>query len=172
MVRRPASSLPKSFRGEEVDLEFDEEREDRYDRLLAYVHKDEEMFNETLLEEGYAQVYIVDPNDEYEDRFEEAQAEAQAAERGIWALAESELALLTDRGNGVGGVVAHARPPHHLLRLLLPRARRPVLAHRQTRALRPRLHQRSGRARRLAPALRPLRRQGGQTARPAYVTFQ
>jgi micrococcal nuclease len=61
------------------------------------------MFNETLLEEGYAQVYIVDPNDEYEDRFEEAQAEAQQAGRGIWGLPADQLALLTDRGNGMGG---------------------------------------------------------------------
>ena|SRR5215203_3228742 len=61
------------------------------------------MFNETLLEEGYAQVYIVSPNDKYENRFEEAQEEAQVARRGIWALTASEQALLTDRGNGVGG---------------------------------------------------------------------
>ncbi len=60
------------------------------------------MFNETLLEEGYAQVYIVDPNDEYEDRFEEAQAEAQEAERGIWGLSTSEQAQLADRDNGIG----------------------------------------------------------------------
>jgi micrococcal nuclease len=103
----------RELQGEEVDLEFDEEREDRYDRLLAYVHKDKEMFNETLLEEGYAQVYIVDPNDEYEDRFEEAQAEAQQAGRGIWALSFGELALLTDRGNGIGGsgCTPNATPP-------------------------------------------------------------
>jgi len=93
----------RELQGEEVDLEFDEDREDRYDRLLAYVYKDEDMFNETLLEEGYAQVYIVDPNDKYEDRFEEAQAEAQAAQRGIWRLPLAELALLTDRGNAIGG---------------------------------------------------------------------
>ncbi len=91
------------LQGEEVDLEFDEDREDRYDRLLAYVHNDGEMFNEMLLEEGYAQIYIVSPNDKYEDRFEEAQEEAQAAERGIWALSASEQAQLTDRGNGIGG---------------------------------------------------------------------
>ena len=91
------------LQGEEVDLEFDKDRDDRYDRLLAYVHKDSEMFNETLLEEGYAQVYIVYPNNKYEDRFEEAQEEAQAAERGIWALPASAQALLTDRDNGIGG---------------------------------------------------------------------
>ena|SRR5215208_4958855 len=89
--------------GEEVDLEFDEDREDRYDRLLAYVYLDDEMFNETLLEEGYAQVYTVRPNDRYEDRFEEAQDAAQEAELGIWGLSSSEQALLADRGNGIGG---------------------------------------------------------------------
>ena len=91
------------LQGEEIELEFDEDKEDRYDRLLAYVHKDAEMFNETLLEEGYAQVYIVSPNDEYEERFKEAQEEAQVAQRGIWALSPSEQALLADRGNGIGG---------------------------------------------------------------------
>jgi micrococcal nuclease len=61
------------------------------------------MFNETLLEEGYAQVYTVSPNDRYEDRFEEAQDAAQEAEIGIWGLSSSEQDLLADRGNGIGG---------------------------------------------------------------------
>jgi hypothetical protein len=61
------------------------------------------MFNETLLEEGYAQVYTVRPNDRYEDRFEEAQDAAQEADLGIWGLSSSEQALLADRGNGIGG---------------------------------------------------------------------
>jgi micrococcal nuclease len=91
------------LQGEEVNLEFDEDREDRYERLLAYVYLDDEMFNETLLEEGYAQVYTVPPNDRYEDRFEEAQEAAQEEELGIWALASSEQDLLADRGNGIGG---------------------------------------------------------------------
>src|SRR5215218_11343642 len=91
------------LQGEEVALEFDEDREDRYERLLAYVYLDDEMFNETLLEEGYAQVYTVPPNDRYEDRFQEAQEAAQEAELGIWGLSSSEQALLADRGNGIGG---------------------------------------------------------------------
>jgi micrococcal nuclease len=91
------------LQGEEVDLEFDEDREDRYERLLAYVYLDDEMFNERLLEEGYAQVYTVPPNDRYEDRFEEAQEAAQEAELGIWGVSSSEQALLADRGNGIGG---------------------------------------------------------------------
>lgn len=88
---------------QEVDLEFDEDREDQYDRLLAYVYLEDEMFNETLLEEGYAQVYTVSPNDKYEDRFEEAQEAAQEEELGIWGLSYSEQDLLADRDNGIGG---------------------------------------------------------------------
>jgi micrococcal nuclease len=90
------------LQGEEVGLEFDQEREDRYDRLLAYVYKDSEMFNETLLEQGYAQVYIISPNDRYAERFAEAQDEAQAAERGIWALSASEQSELANRDNAIG----------------------------------------------------------------------
>jgi micrococcal nuclease len=109
-----ASTVTTSqLQGEEVDLEFDEERVDRYDRLLAYVYKDEEMFNETLLEEGYAQVATFPPNVKYVERFEEAQAEAQAAQRGIWALSAEQQSELTDRGNGVGGsgCTPKATPP-------------------------------------------------------------
>ena len=103
------------LQGEEVGLEFDEDRVDRYDRLLAYVYLDDEMFNETLLEEGYAQVYIVSPNDRYEERFEEAQEAAQDEELGIWGLASSEQDQLADRGNGIGGEecssMANTPPP-------------------------------------------------------------
>ena len=102
------------LQGEEVQLEFDEEREDRYDRLLACVYKDGDMFYETLLEEGYAQVYIVDPNDKYEDRFEETQSGAQAAELGIWGLSASEQ---VHHGSAVQYVLAVTRQDRqeHLL---------------------------------------------------------
>lgn len=93
----------EELQGEEVGLEFDQDREDRYDRLLAYVYLEDDMFNETLLEEGYAQVYTVSPNNRYEDRFEAARDEAQEAERGIWGLSSAQQAQLTDRDNGIGG---------------------------------------------------------------------
>ena len=89
--------------GREVELEFDEEGTDQYGRLLAYAYLPSgEMFNEDLLEEGYAQVATFPPNTRYLDRFEAAQEEAQSVPLGIWALGPDQLALLTDRGNGVG----------------------------------------------------------------------
>jgi Staphylococcal nuclease homologue len=76
---------------------------DRYGRLLAYVCKDEAMFNETLLEEGYAQVATPPPNVKYVDRFLAAQEEARNAGKGLWVLSAEELAAETDRGNRIGG---------------------------------------------------------------------
>jgi micrococcal nuclease len=106
---QPYGNEAKAFatselQGQEVGLEFDVEKTDRYDRLLAYVYpSDEEMFNETLLEQGYAQVATFPPNVRYVDRFLAAQEEARAAGRGFWGLSPEELAAQTDRGNGIGG---------------------------------------------------------------------
>jgi micrococcal nuclease len=89
---------------ERVSLELDVQKIDPYGRLLAYVYlPDGRMFNETLLEEGYAQVATFPPNVKYKDRFLEAQREAREANRGLWGLSAGELCKQTDRGNGIGG---------------------------------------------------------------------
>ena len=90
--------------GKEVSLELDVEKVDPYGRLLAYVYfPDGQMFNETLVEEGYAQVATFPPNVKYTDRFLKAQREARTANRGLWGLSGVELCQQTDRGNGIGG---------------------------------------------------------------------
>lgn len=88
--------------GQSVDLEFGVEREDQYGRLLAYVYVGREMFNEILLEEGYAQAYPYEPNTRYEERFAAAQEEARATGLGIWGLSHAEQCELANRGNGIG----------------------------------------------------------------------
>jgi micrococcal nuclease len=100
-----ASAFAKrELEGEEVGLELDVQKIDPYGRLLAYVYlSNGEMFNETLLEEGYAQVATFPPNVKYVDRLLEAQREARAANRGLWGLSSGELCQQTDRGNGIGG---------------------------------------------------------------------
>jgi len=70
--------------GAEVSLELDVGERDRYGRLLAYLWLGDEMFNETLLREGYAQVMTVPPNVKYADRFVALEREARAADRGLW----------------------------------------------------------------------------------------
>ena len=94
----------KELEGQEVGLELDVRKVDPFGRLLAYVYlPDGEMFNETLLEDGYAQVATYPPNVKYVDRFLEVQREARAANRGLWGLSAAELCQQTDRGNGIGG---------------------------------------------------------------------
>ncbi len=100
--RKASAFVAGKLTGEKVDLEFDIEKTDQYDRLLAYVYADGGMFNEELVAKGYAQAYPYSPNTKYEMRFEEAQREAKARDLGIWDLCLEQQCLLADRGNGIG----------------------------------------------------------------------
>jgi micrococcal nuclease len=71
--------------GADVTLEFDVEPRDRYDRLLAYVWLGDELVNETIAREGFAQVLTIPPNVRYADRFVQAVREARAEGRGLWS---------------------------------------------------------------------------------------
>ena len=100
-----ASTFTKQqLEGERVTLIFDQEKTDQYRRTLAYVRisSQSETFNETLLRQGYAQLYVVPPNDRFEARFSQAQDQARQAQRGIWGLPKDQQCELADRGNGIG----------------------------------------------------------------------
>jgi micrococcal nuclease len=101
--RKASSFATSELTGKRVGLEFDQERIDQYDRLLAYVYTgDGEMFNEVLVEKGYAQAYPYPPNTKYDIRFEKAQREAKARDLGIRGLPLEQQCLLADHGNGIG----------------------------------------------------------------------
>lgn len=69
-----------------ITVEFDEEKQDHYDRYLAYVYADGEMVNEILVKEGLATAeYVHPPNDKYEDLLKEAEDEAKSKGLGIWS---------------------------------------------------------------------------------------
>jgi micrococcal nuclease len=74
----------RRLEGRRVELEFDVEREDRYGRTLAYVWLDDELFNETLVRDGYALVTTFPPDVRYVDRFVAAQRDARDHDRGLW----------------------------------------------------------------------------------------
>jgi micrococcal nuclease len=58
---------------------------DRYGRTLAYIYlNDGRMFNELLVERGYATPLTIPPNVDYADRFVKAAREAREANRGLW----------------------------------------------------------------------------------------
>lgn len=76
----------KLLTGREVELEFDEEPRDQYDRMLAYVYLGGESVNEKLLEQGLARVVVYKPNDKYVKEFRDLQAKAKSKKLGVWSI--------------------------------------------------------------------------------------
>ena len=68
-----------------VRLEFDRERFDRYQRLLAYVFlKNAAFVNAELLSNGYAYLLRHRPNLKYDEILLQSQRSAMSAKKGIW----------------------------------------------------------------------------------------
>jgi len=70
--------------GKEVRLEFDVDERDQYNRLLAYVYLDGQMYNKILLEKGYAKIATYPPNVKYVEDFTQIQKQARENKMGLW----------------------------------------------------------------------------------------
>ena len=71
--------------GDEVRIEFDVEKRDRYGRLLGYIYLlDGRMINEEIVKAGYASLLTHPPNVKYQNRFLRAYKEARENKRGLW----------------------------------------------------------------------------------------
>jgi len=70
--------------GKWVSLEFDAEKRDRYNRLLAYVYVGDTFVNAKLVEGGYAQIYTVPPNVKHQELFLRLQQQAREGKKGLW----------------------------------------------------------------------------------------
>ena len=77
----------KLVKGKRVRLEFDQEKRDRYGRLLAYVYimKTGEMVNALLVKNGMAYVLSERPNLRYRKLFLKYQREAMQKKIGLWS---------------------------------------------------------------------------------------
>jgi len=71
--------------GKDIRLEFDIEKYDKYNRLLAYVYVDDIFVNATLVERGLAEVMTVPPNVRHRRHFQQLQEKARKSKRGIWS---------------------------------------------------------------------------------------
>ena len=69
-----------------IRLEFDQERIDAYNRLLAYVYINDQMVNAGMLREGLAHVFFIGPNRKYQSLLLQAQAEAKQRKVGFWSV--------------------------------------------------------------------------------------
>ena len=82
---REASAFAKRLlEGQQVRLEYDRERTDRYGRTLAYVHlRDGTFANAEIIRRGYGHAYTRFPF-RHLDRFRRLEREAREAGRGLW----------------------------------------------------------------------------------------
>jgi len=71
--------------GHSVELAFDVELRDRYGRLLAYVYLGPELFNLTLVQQGYARADPIPPDTRMAATFAQAEADAKQLGRGLWS---------------------------------------------------------------------------------------
>ncbi|WP_245757940.1 thermonuclease family protein [Alteribacillus iranensis] len=77
----------ETLSGEEVAIEYDGPKRDKYDRLLAYIWVDGELFNGMLIEEGLARyAYEYDPPYTHQETLQALEENAREAERGIWSI--------------------------------------------------------------------------------------
>ena len=70
---------------QKVRLSYDWEKRDKYGRVLAYIWTPEGMFNEIMLREGYAPVFLKYPfNKKFQKRFKKAEERARREKSGLW----------------------------------------------------------------------------------------
>jgi micrococcal nuclease len=73
----------------QVELSYDEECEDRFDRTLAYVSVGGVEVNTLMIERGYACLLHIPPNgDDRVDEFKALETAAKTAKRGLWGACD------------------------------------------------------------------------------------
>jgi|GEM_PF-1102728 len=78
----------EQLEGQTVEVEYGIKDIDKYGRYLVYVWKNEELFNEKLVENGYARVLSIPPNTKYLDQIKEKEQIAKNEKRGLWSLTD------------------------------------------------------------------------------------
>lgn len=81
--------------GQDLHLEYDVERLDRYGRTLAYVYVDTLFVNADMVRSGCAKVLRIPPNTRYANYFVTCQHQAQEAGRGLWSSSAAHAFVST-----------------------------------------------------------------------------
>lgn len=80
-----ASEYTKNLlENKKVRVEFDEEKQDVYERKLGYLFLNDEFINEKLLKEGMAKLYTKTTNQKYSERLKKAEQYARENKKGFW----------------------------------------------------------------------------------------
>ena len=98
---REASAFAKRLlEGQQVRLEYDRERTDRYGRTLAYVHlRDGTFANAEIIRRGYGHASTRFPF-RHLDRFRRLEREAREAGRGLWGAEAAHVRSSGGAGPG------------------------------------------------------------------------
>lgn len=96
--------LQNQLQQNQVYLEFDQVKRDKYKRLLAHVFlPDGKHLNLMLLEKGLAIVSIIPPNGRYTDKLVKAQQQAEKLKLGIWSMPEYQPRPIIEIANHTKG---------------------------------------------------------------------
>lgn len=80
----------KTLDGKEVELEYDIERYDKYDRTLAYLYLDGKRFNDLLIRQGFAKLLVISPNKLHAHELMIQEIRAQNENVGLWGYCSNE----------------------------------------------------------------------------------
>ncbi|TKH73436.1 thermonuclease [Bacillus cereus] len=87
-IAKDASKRNKELvAGKKVYLEYEEDNKvDKYGRLLAYIFVDGKMVQETLLKEGMGIIRYTNGHTRYMERLKAAETEAKNKKLGVWGI--------------------------------------------------------------------------------------
>lgn len=91
LYRRAKQLNEKLVLRKHIRLEYDEERKDKYDRVLAWVYVGDDPVNLRLVKEGLAHVFIILPNHSRSSELLQAQDEARGNRLGMWRHSRGPL---------------------------------------------------------------------------------
>ena len=91
-------ALKKLLAGnKKIGLSYDQEKKDRYKRVLAYVILvNGKSVQQALLAQGLAQSIVIPPNDKHINCYREIEKNARRSQLGLWQLAENQLIDASD----------------------------------------------------------------------------
>jgi micrococcal nuclease len=78
----------RTLEGRSVRIQYDLQRRDRFDRVLAYVFEGSTLFNVTLVKEGFAVERSYPPNLAHQEELRRAEIDARRNRRGLWEACE------------------------------------------------------------------------------------
>jgi micrococcal nuclease len=87
--------LSQKLSNHDVMLEYDVEKRDKYDRLLAHIYLDDEHINKSLLAQGLATLVVIPPNIKYSEELIAAQNEAMIERLGLWSLGSYQPTVIS-----------------------------------------------------------------------------